>query len=85
MDDLIGRVAYSIAGRDKGKFVVIMSNDGVDCTVCDGKERPLERPKKKRLKHVRLTKTVLDNGSMAGNRALKKALSPFNSGDSDAI
>ena len=78
MNELKFRVACSKAGSVKGGFVVIMSNDDTDCTVCDGKRHPLERPKKKRLKHLSLTNTVLDSGSVETNKQLKRALSSFN-------
>ncbi len=45
--------------------------------VCDGKERPLERPKKKNGKHLCFTNTVLDGDSYKTNKSLKKALAVY--------
>ena len=42
-----GAVVISKAGHDKGDFQVIMDFDDTYAYVCDGKYRPLERPKKK--------------------------------------
>ena len=42
-----GSVVKSKAGRDKGRFMVVINFDESHVYVCDGKERPLERPKKK--------------------------------------
>ncbi len=71
----IGRVVYSKAGRDKGYFLVITAVCEDYVLVADGKERPLERPKRKNTKHIGVTKAVLDNGSMSTNRALRRSLS----------
>jgi len=47
---VIGRVAYSKAGRDKGKlFIVIGIVDEDFVLVCDGDLRPVEKPKRKGL------------------------------------
>ena len=72
-----GRVVYSKAGRDKGYFLVITKVCENYVLVADGKERPLERPKRKNTKHIGVTKAVLDNGSMSTNRALRRSLSSF--------
>jgi ribosomal protein L14E/L6E/L27E len=74
MDFEIGCVVKSTAGRDKGKLLVVMENVQ-DCVfVCDGKERPLQRPKKKNSRHLEPTGLVLTPEQTATNRALKKAL-----------
>ena len=70
----IGRVVYSRAGRDKAEFLVVVGSEGNALLVCNGKDRPLERPKKKNRKHIGLTNTVLDSGSMSTNRSLRRAL-----------
>ena len=45
--------------------------------VCDGKARPLERPKKKNVKHLSFTNTVLDENSYQTNKSLRRALRAF--------
>jgi ribosomal protein L14E/L6E/L27E len=77
MDIQIGRVVYSRAGRDKGEFLVVVGTEGEFLLVCNGKDRPLERPKKKNKKHIGLTATVLDSGSMSTNRSLRRTLKSF--------
>ena len=48
----VGRVALSRAGRDEGrKFLVIEEIDADFVFVADGKNRGMERPKKKRRSH----------------------------------
>ena len=56
----VGRVAESIAGRDKGRlFVIISIIDGQYVTIADGDLRILDRPKKKKLRHLRLRPEIL--------------------------
>lgn len=69
-----GQIVISTAGRDKDKPLVITGFDGNSVLVCDGKERPLERPKKKNPRHLQATSGVLDASSMATNRKLKRTL-----------
>ncbi len=78
MEICVGRVVRALAGRDKGKFFVVLGFDNEYVLICDGKTRPIERPKRKNVKHLALTKTVLPQDEMATNRKIRKALSPFN-------
>ena len=73
----LGRVVYSRAGRDKAEFLAVVGCEGNALLVCNGKDRPLERPKKKNRKHIGLTNTVLDSGSMSTNRSLRRALNDY--------
>ena len=43
----------SIAGRDQGKLFYVIGTEGAYILIADGKGRPLEHPKRKKLKHVR--------------------------------
>ena len=74
MELVKGSVVISKAGRDKGYYLAVMSitDDGV--YVCDGKERPVERPKKKNPLHLATTRYVLTEEQTATNRSLNKAL-----------
>lgn len=73
----IGRVVYSRAGRDQGEFLVVTGYEKESVLLANGKDRPIERPKKKNVKHVGLTNTVLDSGSMSTNRSLRRALNVY--------
>ena len=49
-----GIVVFSQKGRDKGRlFVVLYQMDADFVAICDGRTHPLEKPKKKRRKHLR--------------------------------
>lgn len=70
----IGRVVCSKAGRDKGGFLAVVGYEGEYLLLADGKERPLERPKRKRRIHLSVTGTVLEGYSLRSNRELRRAL-----------
>ncbi|HPU67587.1 MAG TPA: KOW domain-containing RNA-binding protein [Clostridiales bacterium] len=70
----LGCIVRSKAGRDKGKFLVVTAIEDNAVLLCDGKERPLERPKRKNIKHIAVTTAVLGADDMANNRALRRAL-----------
>ena len=74
---MIGRIVCSKAGRDKTYFLAVVKEEGDFLYVCDGKERPLERPKKKNVKHLSLTNTVLEESSLKSNKSLRTALAIF--------
>lgn len=78
---MVGRIAISNAGRDKTKAMVIVEETENYLLVCDGKERPVERPKRKNPKHLRLTNTYLEICHLKTNKALRRALKAF--GDAD--
>ena len=44
-----GQVARSLAGHDKGTFLAVLEVAPPYAVVADGKARPLERPKRKKL------------------------------------
>lgn len=74
---MVGRIVCSIAGRDKGKFMVILGSEMGNFIVADGKERPLEHPKKKNPKHLKKTNSTLESKQYSTNKSLRKALNEF--------
>ena len=73
-----GKVVVSLAGRDKGKLLAVMREENGLVILCDGKERPIDRPKSKNIRHVESVGSSLDESETATNRALKKALARLN-------
>jgi ribosomal protein L14E/L6E/L27E len=56
-----GRLAISTAGRDKGKiFMILDIIDEQYVYIVDGDLRTKDRPKKKKLKHLKLCPVVLE-------------------------
>ena len=48
----ISDVVVSTAGHDRGQLFYVIGTDGVYAHLANGKDRPLEKPKRKKLKHV---------------------------------
>ena len=74
-----GQIVCSLKGRDKGYFMVIVKEEDGYYFVCDGKERPIERPKRKNKKHLIFTDTFLDDSDCKSNKSLRKGLAVFKS------
>ena len=75
-----GQVVRSLAGHDKGGFLAVVQVAPPFAFVCDGKRRPLERPKRKKLFHLAPTGTVLPQEAMKNNGQIRRALAPFGEG-----
>ena len=57
----IGSVVYSRAGRDEGNFFIVYGIvDDSYVLLVDGDIRKLDKPKKKKLKHVKNTGEVIE-------------------------
>lgn len=82
---MVGRIVYSAAGRDRNKLMVIVEETEKFLLVCDGKERPVERPKRKNPKHLRFTETYIEPNLFKTNRILRKTLKNFASGYKEEI
>ena len=48
----ISDVVVSTAGRDQGKLFYVIGTDPVYLTLANGKDRTLEKPKRKKRKHI---------------------------------
>lgn len=72
-----GTIVCSAAGHDKGMFFVVLSANGQTVSLCNGKQRPLERPKAKNIKHICPTLHVLSEHSMKTNREIRRSLNTF--------
>ncbi|MGN0675556.1 MAG: hypothetical protein ACI4KG_07375 [Oscillospiraceae bacterium] len=75
-----GMIVRSLAGRDKGRFLAVVSASEGFVFLADGKERKLASPKKKNEKHIAPTKTVIDISNLT-DRGLRTALQKFQSGE----
>ena len=68
-----GTVVVSKAGRDKGYVMVVLDETEGYVIVADGKERPLDRPKRKNPKHLQKTGRKLGLEQMT-DKKLRTAL-----------
>ena len=48
----ISDVVVSNAGRDRDQLFFVIGTEGVYTLLANGKDRPLEKPKRKKVKHV---------------------------------
>lgn len=82
---MIGKFATSKAGHDKAKLYVITAVEGDFVYLCDGHLKPIEKPKKKRLKHVQLINTTVEEAlynrllhqEMVRNEEIKYAIKQY--------
>ncbi len=78
----LGQVAVSKAGRDQGRaFLIVGVADEAHVFLCDGVLRKLDRPKKKKLKHLRIEpvcaeqiREKLNEGSRIFDAEIRKQL-----------
>ena len=77
-------IVLSIAGRDQGKLFYVIETDGAYVRIANGKDRRLEKPKRKKLKHVRKVPRAgsriaekLASGEKVLNRELRRDLAQF--------
>lgn len=69
----VGRIVRSKAGRDKGRMLCIVEViDDEYVMVADGGLRKLEKPKKKKCKHLQMTNRKLEE--ILSNSRLKSYL-----------
>ena len=69
-----GSVVISLKGRDQDRLMCVIRVIDKGVLVCDGKERPLERPKVKNPKHINSLETKLSEEQMVTNKSIRKAL-----------
>ena len=74
---MVGKIIFSNAGRDKGKYLVVINCDENYVWVADGKERKLQSQKIKNIKHISLTADSLNPDQFKTNKSLKKAIAVY--------
>lgn len=87
--DYIGRVVYSKSGRDEGRVFIILSIINEDYVhISDGDLRPVDKPKKKKIKHLKFTnifsdeiRKILEQGDKINNKTVKGFLQSVNSNE----
>ena len=80
-----GRIVRSKAGRDEGRYFVVIALEGAEfALVADGRLRGVERPKRKRVKHLFVTEETISGlqerllaGGRVENHEIRKWLSAY--------
>ena len=73
----ISDVVVPTAGRDQGKLFYVIGTDPVYLMLANGKDRTLEQPKRKKLKHVQKvlrSETRVAAKLLAGDKVLNSEL-----------
>ncbi len=79
----IGSAVIPVNGRYAGRPMAVVSVRGDYADVCDGRKRKLERPKRKKLCHLRLISpegSRLEVDAELTNGAVRRYLRPFCTG-----
>ena len=69
-----GMLAISKAGHDKACWYVVLKLEGENAFLVNGENRSLDRPKKKKLKHVNKTNKKADLDENVSNSDVRKML-----------
>ncbi len=77
MKSLYGSVVKSLSGHDKNSWYVIVKSNENYVYIANGKERKLEKPKLKNIKHIAVSNEVIDISEIT-NKQLRKLLNEFN-------
>lgn len=79
-----GDIVYSTAGRDSGSCFVVIAVEENFVFICDGKIRKTDKPKKKKVRHIKsgcghsdFISEKLKNSEIITNRELKRELRPY--------
>lgn len=72
-----GSIVKATAGKEKGSFFVVLELKKKYVIISDGRHRPIEKAKKKNLKHIIATNTVLSEAFLETNRKIRKSLNVF--------
>ena len=86
-DIIISDVVISTAGRDQGKLFYVVGTDPVYLMLANGKDRTLDKPKRKKRKHVQKVLRAetrvaakLASGDKVLNSELRRDLAFFSRG-----
>lgn len=82
----IGRLAYATAGRDEDRYFIVVGIINEEYVyISDGRLRSIEKPKKKKVKHLKLTdleaediKEMILTGKQVSNSEIRKYLQSMN-------
>ncbi len=84
MDVDVGSLVLSVSGRDKGDLFVVLRCEEDFLYLANGKARKVEKPKKKKLRHISAIGMELENlknklksGEMPTNAEIRKSLKEY--------
>ncbi len=71
---MVGYLAKSLAGHDKGNIYIIIEETETDVLVADGKYKTLGHPKRKNKKHIQVIK---QKNAIDTNEAIKYSIKEY--------
>lgn len=80
-----GSVVRSKSGHDANSFYVVVKCAEESAWIADGRRRKVEQPKRKNIKHLALTTTVVGEEDLATNKKIRRALWGFNFGPDSPV
>ena len=83
MDFVRGQLVRSKAGRDKTRTLAVLAVDGQMLWLADGNLRKVGDPKRKKVKHVAPTTTVLANELLKSDQSLSDAIAAYDAACAD--
>lgn len=66
----VGRLVVSTAGHDKGCILCVLEEQGEYLLLADGKQRKVQKPKRKKLKHIVLFEDAAIYSGPTTNKAI---------------
>ena len=77
-----GMLAWSRAGHDKDKLYVIVKTEGEYVYLSDGRLKPVDHPKKKKIRHIQIVRQIPEellglNIVTIKNEEIRKAIRRF--------
>lgn len=82
MNIQIGSIVRACAGREKDRYMMVAQLHDGFVELVDGKERKLESPKRKNIKHISPTHEIISMETLT-NKKLRKILTEFETRNSE--
>lgn len=82
MNIQVGSVVKACAGRENDRLFVAVAVHDSFVLIADGKERKLEKPKRKNIKHISPTLLQIDTSELT-NKKLRKLINEFSTQSSN--
>ena len=78
----VGDLVESLAGRDKGKILIVIKTEKEYAYLVDGKLRKVQNPKKKKFKHIKSVLVAnfndfaikIQRGETVGNKRINRLI-----------
>ncbi len=80
-----GMIVRSVAGKDAGRYYIVLRAEGQRCLVTDGRHRKTVKPKVKNIKHLESAGKQVDFAECNTDRKIRLALTGLQFGQSEAF